>query len=60
MLAAGPLERPKCLEFFQGATILGEDTSSPYTFNWNSVPAVNYVPSKIDQVNRISTDEMVV
>jgi hypothetical protein len=30
------------VEFFQGATKLGEDTSSPYSFAWNSVPAGSY------------------
>lgn len=33
------------VEFFQGTTKLGEDTSSPYTFNWTSVTAGNYVLS---------------
>lgn len=30
------------VEFFNGATKLGEDTSSPYSFSWASVPAGNY------------------
>lgn len=30
------------VEFFNGSTKLGEDTSSPYSFVWNSVPAGNY------------------
>ncbi|WP_165823942.1 Ig-like domain-containing protein [Pseudochryseolinea flava] len=30
------------VEFFQGATKLGEDTSSPYSFTWNNVSAGNY------------------
>ncbi len=30
------------VEFFQGSTKLGEDTTSPYSFTWNSVPAGNY------------------
>lgn len=31
------------VEFFQGATKLGEDTSVPYTYNWPSVSAGSYV-----------------
>src|SRR5439155_14345936 len=27
------------VEFFQGTTKLGEDTTFPYEFTWNSVPA---------------------
>jgi len=30
------------VEFFQGATKLGEVTNSPYVFSWNSVPAGYY------------------
>jgi len=30
------------VEFFAGATKLGEDFSSPYSFNWNNVQAGNY------------------
>lgn len=30
------------VEFFQGTTKLGEDTSSPYTFTWSNVPAGSY------------------
>jgi glucose/arabinose dehydrogenase len=30
------------VEFFQGSTKLGEDTSAPYSFVWSSVPAGNY------------------
>ncbi|WP_127127736.1 DUF7594 domain-containing protein [Pseudoflavitalea rhizosphaerae] len=31
------------VEFFNGATKLGEALSSPYTFNWSNVAAGNYV-----------------
>ncbi len=31
------------VEFFQGTTKIGEDTSSQYGFTWNSVPAGHYV-----------------
>jgi len=30
------------VEFFSGATLLGEDTSSPYSFAWNNVVTGNY------------------
>jgi hypothetical protein len=30
------------VEFFNGATKLGEDTTSPYSFNWNNVAAGSY------------------
>jgi Bacterial Ig domain len=30
------------VEFFNGATKLGEDTSAPFSFNWTGVPAGTY------------------
>ncbi len=33
------------VEFFQGSTKVGEDTTSPYTFDWTSVAAGSYVLS---------------
>ena len=30
------------VEFFSDSTKLGEDTTSPYSFNWNNVPAGSY------------------
>src|SRR6185312_8733261 len=30
------------VEFFNGTTLLGTSTSSPYTFSWASVPAGSY------------------
>jgi regulation of enolase protein 1 (concanavalin A-like superfamily) len=30
------------VEFYSGATLLGTDTSSPYSFTWSSVPAGSY------------------
>jgi hypothetical protein len=33
------------VEFFEGATKLGEDDTSPYTFDWNDVPAGFYAIS---------------
>jgi regulation of enolase protein 1 (concanavalin A-like superfamily) len=30
------------VEFYQGSTLLGSDTTSPYSFAWNNVPAGSY------------------
>lgn len=30
------------VEFYQGATLLGEDVASPYSFTWGNVPAGSY------------------
>ena len=30
------------VQFYNGTTLLGEDTTSPYAFNWSSVGASNY------------------
>ena len=30
------------VEFYNGSTLLGSDTSSPYSFTWTNVPAGNY------------------
>src|SRR5215831_357668 len=30
------------VEFFQGATLIGTDTTSPYSFSWTNVPAGSY------------------
>ncbi len=30
------------VEFFQGTTLIGSDTSSPYSLNWTSVPTGSY------------------
>ena len=37
--ANGPITT---VEFFNGSTLLATSTTSPYTFNWNNVPAGNY------------------
>jgi hypothetical protein len=31
------------VEFYQGTTLLGEDLTSPYTFNWTNVQAGSYI-----------------
>ena len=33
------------VEFFQGATLLGSDSTAPYTFTWNNVTAGSYAIS---------------
>jgi hypothetical protein len=33
------------VEFFQGVTKLGEDTTSPYSYTWTNVPAGDYILS---------------
>ncbi len=35
------------VEFFRGSTKLGEDTTSPYRYNWNNVPQGNFSLSAI-------------
>src|SRR5687768_12195270 len=30
------------VEFFRGTTLIGTDTSAPYSINWNNVPQGNY------------------
>jgi len=40
------------VEFFQGATKLGEDSSSPYTFDWAGVPVGSYA------LRAIATDNL--
>lgn len=45
------------VEFYNGATKLGEDTSSPYRFNWNGVSAGSYslTAKAIDSHNAMAT-----
>lgn len=43
------------VEFFNGATLLGTDTVSPYTFTWNSVAAGNYLLTAKATDNRGAT-----
>jgi hypothetical protein len=49
------------VEFFNGATKLGEDSSSPYSFVWNNVIAGSYVLSAtaIDNIGALSTSTAV-
>jgi len=49
------------VEFFQGSTKLGEDTTSPYTFSWTSVSAGTYVltAKATDNGGSIATSNLV-
>ena len=40
--ASDPENRLARVDFYQGSTLLGSDTGSPYSFNWSSVPAGSY------------------
>ena len=40
------------VEYFNGATKLGQATTSPYSFTWNSIPGGNY------SVRAVATDNM--
>jgi len=49
------------VSFFQGTTKLGQGTSSPYSFTWNSVPAGHYILSAraTDNEGAVSSSEPV-
>ncbi|MFZ6012440.1 MAG: Ig-like domain-containing protein [Bacteroidota bacterium] len=49
------------VEFYQGSTKLGEDTSTPYAFSWVSVPAGSYVltAKATDNLNATTTSAAV-
>ena len=49
------------VEFFQGNTKLGEDTSAPYSFEWTNAPVGNYVLTTraIDNENGTSSSEAI-
>jgi regulation of enolase protein 1 (concanavalin A-like superfamily) len=40
--ASDPEGQLSKVQFFSGSTLLGTDTSAPYTLNWSSVPAGTY------------------
>jgi beta-glucanase (GH16 family) len=46
------------VEFYEGGTFLGQDTTAPYSFNWTSVPDGCYMltAKAIDNVGGSSTD----
>jgi hypothetical protein len=44
------------VQFYNGSTLLGTDTTSPYNFTWNNVPAGSYTLSvKATDANGVST-----
>ncbi len=44
------------VEFFQGTTKLGEDTTAPYSYTWNTVPEGNYIlTAKVTDNDGLST-----
>lgn len=49
------------VEFFNGATKLGEDTSAPYSYTWSNVPAGSYAltAKATDNLNASSTSAVV-
>jgi hypothetical protein len=40
--ASDPENRMARVDFYAGSTLLGSDTTSPYSFSWSSVPAGSY------------------
>src|SRR5207237_3105133 len=49
------------VQFFQGSTLINTDTSAPYTFIWNSVPAGSYplTARATDNKGAVSTSAIV-
>jgi hypothetical protein len=45
------------VDFFAGNTLIGTDTSSPYTFSWPNVAAGNYVLSAVATDNASATTQ---
>jgi RHS repeat-associated protein len=43
------------VQFFNGATLLGQDTTSPYTFSWTNVAAGNYTLTAVATDNKGGT-----
>ena len=43
------------VEFFAGATLLGEDTSAPFTFAWTGVTAGSYALTAVATDNQLNT-----
>jgi len=44
------------LQFYNGSTLLGTDTSSPYSYAWNNIAAGNYtITAKATDANGVST-----
>ncbi|HEX2659213.1 MAG TPA: Ig-like domain-containing protein, partial [Polyangia bacterium] len=49
------------VEFYQGATLLGTDTTAPYSFAWTNVPAGGYALTvkAYDNLNAVTTSAVV-
>jgi hypothetical protein len=43
------------VDFYAGATLVGTDTSAPYTVNWNNVPAGSYTLTAVATDNGAAT-----
>ena len=45
------------VEFYEGTTLLGTSTTSPYTYSWNNVPSGTYVltAKAVDDQNAVKT-----
>ena len=58
LITTGSIAR---VEFYNGPTKLGEDTTVPYEFTWNSVPMGNYslTARATDRVGNMSTSAVV-
>src|ERR1041384_4068485 len=54
-------EGVKKVEFFQGSTKLGEDTTAPYSFTWSGVPAGTYslTAKATDNLDAVTTSSPV-
>ena len=46
------------VEFFHGTTLIGTDTSSPYSINWSNVPAASFsLTAKATAIKKNSADQ---
>ncbi len=50
------------VEFYNGATLLGEDLTSPYTFDWNAIPAGTYTltAKAYDNLNAVKISNAII
>jgi len=47
------------VEFFRGSTLIGADTTAPYSINWNNVPQGNYaLTAKATAIKKGNPDQM--
>ena len=57
--ASDPENQLARVEFYQGSTLLGTDTSSPYSFTWSSAPAGSYTLTAVASDADGATDDLV-